>query len=202
MDGTLQQTVDSLLAYGEFWATPILALAACVEYLFPPFPGDTVTLAGAVLARLGGWSYPLVYLALLAGNVAGAAGDYAFGRKALNRERLLRSQRVARKEDSLDRIIAGYRRFGPALLIVNRFLPGIRALFFVAAGIAELPFRTVMFYAAVSAAAWNALLLLAGYFIGDRLPLLEELFRTYFHIVWVVVVVGAIAILIQWRQKR
>ncbi len=197
---SLQQTVRTLVEHGQWWAVPILAGAAAIEYIFPPFPGDTVTLAGAVLARLGDWSILLVFGALMAGNLVGAMADYLVGRHILSPERLTRRRRIANHETALHNVLAGFRKYGPALLVVNRFLPGIRALFFVAAGMARLPVTAVLFYATLSAALWTALLLGAGFVVGDNLPLLEELFTRYFQVVWIVVFIAVAVIL--WRRRR
>lgn len=201
MDSSLQTTVAILLEHGQWWAAPILAAAAAIEYIFPPFPGDTVTLAGAVLARLGGWSVPLVFSALLTGNLLGAMTDYLVGRQLLNPERLLKRRRIANHEGALKRVLDGFARHGPALLVVNRFLPGIRALFFVAAGMARVRPAAVLFYAALSAALWTALLLAAGFLVGDNLPLLEELFRRYFQVAWIFIALVAVALLWRWFRR-
>jgi membrane protein DedA with SNARE-associated domain len=200
MAGSLEQAVAALVAHGQWWAMPVLAGAAAVEYLFPPFPGDTVTLAGAVLARLGDWSIPLVFTTLLAGNLAGAMADYLVGR-LLGPKRLLKMKRFAGQAAALNKVLTGFRRYGPALLVVNRFLPGIRALFFVAAGMAGLKPLPVFLYAGLSAALWTALLLGAGFLVGDNLPLLETLFARYFQVVWVVIIVGAAILLWRWSRR-
>lgn len=201
MDTSLQQTVNTLLEHGQWWAAPILAGAAAIEYLFPPFPGDTVTLAGAVLARLGNWSIPLIFSVLMAGNLMGAMADYLVGRRLLNPERLARQRGIANHTEMLARVLTGFERFGPALLIVNRFLPGIRALFFVAAGMARLRPGAVLFYASISAALWTALLIGAGFLVGDNLPLLEQLFARYFQVAWGLVGI-AVGLLIWQRLRR
>lgn len=200
MDSSLQQTVATLLEHGQWWALPLLAGAAAIEYIFPPFPGDTVTLAGAVLARLGDWNIALIFAALMTGNLVGAMADYLVGRKLLNPERLAARRGIANHTDALERVLTGIRRYGPALLVINRFVPGIRALFFVAAGMARLRPAAVFFYAALSAALWTALLIAAGILVGDNLPLLEHLFSRYFQIAWVLVV--AIVGVLIWRRLR
>ena len=57
----------------------VLGLAAMLEYLVPPFPGDTITLLGGVYAVRGEHPWPLVFLIITAGSVAGAAINYWFG---------------------------------------------------------------------------------------------------------------------------
>jgi membrane-associated protein len=79
--------------------------------------------------------------------------------------------------DRLARFEAAYRRWGGWLLLANRFLPGVRAFLFVAAGAVRLPLPRVLALGAVSAAAWNALLLGAGGLLArnaDELALLAD----------------------------
>ena len=40
-------------------------------------------------------------------------------------------------------------------LAANRFLPALRAFFFVGAGLANMPLRAVIFWGGLSAAVWN-----------------------------------------------
>ena len=200
MDSSLQQTIATLVEQGQWWAAPVLVGAAAIEYIFPPFPGDTVTLAGAVLARVGGWSVALVFGALMVGNLVGAMADYYVGRRLLNPERLAKRRGIANHEGTIKKLLDGFSRYGPGLLLINRFLPGIRALFFVAAGMARLHPLWVMLYAALSAALWTALLLTAGFLVGDNLPLLEELFTRYFQVAWVLV--GLALLVLIWRRLR
>jgi len=53
------------------------------------------------------------------------------------------------------RLIDKFRRHGPAYLLISRFLPGIRALVFVAAGASGMSLRAVIFYGTASALLWN-----------------------------------------------
>jgi len=199
----LAQTVADLAQAGQGPALPILFGSAMLEYIFPPFPGDTVTLAGAVLARAGQWSYWWVFVFLTAGSVAGSMAAWWVGARGLPQARLERwFGGNSGALDGIERVMAGFRRWGPAFLMVNRFMPGVRAFFFVAAGIAKLPAHWVALYSAVSAAAWNALLMLAGYFIGDNLDQLQSLLSTYIAAVWVILGVVALWALAAWWRRR
>ena len=58
------------------------------------------------------------------------------------------------------------QRHGAVLLVINRFVPGVRALFFVAAGLAGLPLRAVVGWSVVSSLLWNAALVAVGTWVG------------------------------------
>src|SRR4051812_33831071 len=63
----------------------VLFLAALVEYIFPPFPGDTITLLGGIYAVRGEKSWPLVFAVVTLGSVLGCAIDYGAGARLARR---------------------------------------------------------------------------------------------------------------------
>lgn len=173
----------------------LLGLAAAIEYIVPPFPGDVIALFGAFCVGRYGWSAPLFVSAVSAGSGVGLTIDYFFGlwvasRDLVWRERHPRWRRFGR---SIDRFDAAYRKWGPWLIAFNRFLPGLRAVFFVAAGMARMNYGKVLALGLLSAVAWNSLLLAAGVSIGEHWEYLRGALVTYSTIAWAV---GAVAILI------
>lgn len=205
LDRALQQLVQE----AGPWTLPTLFGAALLEYVFPPFPGDLITLLGAFSAVHGVLPLPLVFLASTAGSVAGAALDYELGRR-LGRaaERRLPEEasgsgwRRFFSRERLHVIEEAYRRRGPMLIVFNRFLPGIRGLFFVAAGAAGMPLRQVLGLGALSAALWNGALLAAGFAVGENLPALLRLLRDYATVAWGGLLLGVIALLARALSRR
>jgi membrane protein DedA with SNARE-associated domain len=153
----------------------ILALSALVEYVFPPFPGDTITLFGAFLITAKGWSFAAVFGAVLLGSSAGAMADFWLGR-------VLQRRNVG--GERLARLVARFQRHGEVVLVINRFLPGVRALFFVAAGMAGMRWSRVLLWATVSATLWNLLLIAVGSVVGANFEALQRFFMTYARLVW------------------
>jgi membrane-associated protein len=64
-------------------------------------------------------------------------------------------------------------------LAVNRFLPALRAFFFVGAGLSRMRALPVVVYGGISAALWNALLMSVGYAIGNNWEGLREVAERY-----------------------
>ena len=80
MESEIWTYLESIAQHPSFTLYCLLALAACLEYVFPPFPGDTVTLfAGFLVGVNEEWSFALVFLALNVGSVLGTLIDYAAG---------------------------------------------------------------------------------------------------------------------------
>ena len=170
----------------------LLAGAALLEFLFPPIPGDTITLLGAALISGFGWSWAGVVAAILCGALAGAASNFYIGRR-------LRARGQSRP--SVERIMARFERHGPAYLLINRFIPGVRAVAFVAAGMSQMRARDVFLYGGTSVVLWNGLLITIGAAIGANFEALKSWLHQY--TTWAWVALGSVAVLlIAWRLVR
>ncbi|AGC48336.1 DedA family protein [Myxococcus stipitatus DSM 14675] len=181
----------------------VLGVAAALEYVVPPFPGDTITLLGGVYAVRGTQPWALVFLVVVAGSVLGAFINYQVGhwlaqRFDANPERSYFGITHARLQEVQSRM----RRSGPWLLVVNRFLPGIRGLIFVAAGAARMPRLNALGLGAVSAMAHTGLVLALGAAVGGNLEKLTALISRYQYAVVGLVVVGVVAVLVRMFARR
>lgn len=189
------------------WSVAALGGAAFLEYLFPPFPGDTVLLLGASLAAIGLIPWWTVLPAVVVGSMGGCAVDYFLGRW-LGRKAEERADRPAHlrffTKERIHRFEAAYRRHGRLYILVNRFIPGVRAFFFVLAGASGMPFGEVMVFGTLSAAAWCGLILAGGYALGRNAEELQGLYREYTIAVWVALGIVAAGGLLRfaWRARR
>jgi membrane protein DedA with SNARE-associated domain len=195
--------IDQLIMTLGIFGLLVLGLAAMLEYLVPPFPGDTITLMGGVYAVRGDHPWPLVFLVVTAGSVAGAALNYWFGMWLARRfDANPQARFLGFTHAKLEVIQARMRRTGPWLLLINRFLPGIRGVIFIAAGAARIPRRNALVLGAVSAMAHNGLVLAVGRAVGGNLERLEELVMRYQLAVVVLVCVAVLAVVVRALARR
>jgi membrane protein DedA with SNARE-associated domain len=146
-----------------------LGLGAALENVVPPLPADTVVLLGAFLAARGIASPWAVFLVTWGGNVASALLVYwvarrrglAFFRRGWGRWLLSRRQ------------IAWLRRFhsrwGAPAIFLSRFLPGVRAVVPVFAGVARQSPLSVFIPLSVASGIWYGALVMAGTLAGRNL---------------------------------
>ena len=181
-----------------------LAGAAAIEYLFPPFPGDFLTIVAAVLVPAASWSAFGVLSALIVGSMRGAALTFELGLRWARRRQAQPPPAPGAAPHPIDRLVAGFRRHGAAYLVLNRFVPGIRSLFFVAAGLAGMRRGPVLLFAGISALLWNLGLFALGAALGSNLDRLEHWMATYTaaSIAVLVAVIGLAVGITWWRSRR
>lgn len=182
----------------------LLLIAACsaIEYIFPPFPGDAVSLFAAFLVAARGWSMPLVLAAMTGGSLVGASCHWALGFWLSGRNWKPRTQRGHQLHRGIQRVALGFGRHGAAYLAVNRFVPAMRAFFFLAAGYIRMPFAKVALWGGASALLWNTGILTLGWIAGRNRARLEELVRTYATIAYGIVGTVALVLAVRWWWRR
>ena len=190
------EAIQHAMAAHAWEALVIVLLLAWLEYVFPPVPGDSTMLFGFFLAGSGALSFPAVFLAALSGSVLGALTAYRLGTR-LGRTYFFLKSAWAREE--LDKVERWFGRFGPRLLAVNRFIPGVRGFFLYAAGIGRMEARGVVIYSSLSNVLWVAVLAWGGTGLGSTWEEVRVVFRRY---VWGIAVFLAVYLGLSIARSR
>lgn len=181
-----------------------LGVAAAFEYIVPPVPGDAVSVAGGVLVAQGVVSVPAALVATTVGSIVGSVTMYLIGLAAGRHPRLRGLLARFFTEARVERVAASYRKWGRLIIVANRFLPGIRTTFILAAGLFRVPLIDVVVFGGLSALLWNSMLIGLGYLLGANLDRLEALLAQYALACWVALglMVLALAVRLLWRRLR
>lgn len=158
--GSIAEFGEDAAALG-YWA---VLLVVAGDGVFPVLPGETAIVAAAVLAANGSLSLTLVILAGAAGAVIGDSCAFAIGRAGGGPIK----RKVARFAGA-DRLEAAERmvhRQGAALVVVGRFLPGIRIAINMSCGAGQMPYRRFLLFDTIGAIFWSAQAAFLGFFAG------------------------------------
>ena len=183
-------------------ALTLIFVSAVVEYLFPPYPGDTLVLFGFLLAGHGTLPLAPTAVVAVAGSILGALLAWYLGVRLGEGYFLLRrSERARRRVDGLRML---FRRHGPRLLLVNRFLPGLRGVFLYLAGMNRIPLRTVLIFSTISNLLWITLIAVVGLRIGRNLEHARGIVRAYswFILIFLLAVFLLQAVWRRWVEPR
>jgi membrane protein DedA with SNARE-associated domain len=181
-----------------------VGLLIFLESIGAPLPGETVLIAAAVYAGTGRLNpFALAVVAVLAavvgdntgyavGRIGGARAVARFGRLLLlTPERFEKGRQI-------------FRRHGPRIVFVARFVAVLRQVNGLLAGTAHLPWRVFAVVDALGSLLWVACWTTVGYFAGNHID-------TVWHAVtragWVaalvaVAVAGAIGVVVARRRRR
>jgi len=179
-----------------------LGLGAAIENIVPPIPADTFVLVGGFIAARGAADALGVFVATWLSNVAGALLVYAAGRRY--GAEFFRSGPGRRffSADQLETVDRFYRRWGVTALFVTRFLPGLRAVVPVFAGVSQEPLRRVLPPILVASAIWYGGLVWAGASAGGNLSEIEAWMARANRGFGGVALVAIGALVLWWRMSR
>jgi membrane protein DedA with SNARE-associated domain len=175
------------IALGPFWFYLFLFLSGVLENLFPPYPGDTVTFIGGYLAGTGLLTFSLVFLSASLGCLAGAMILYVLGRNK-GRRIFLKNRGQVFNKTQLERVEKWFRRYGEKVLILSRFLPGVRSAVALTAGVGNVKLQKMTGYTLISILLWNSIVLLSAFKVQENWREILGMIQVYNKVVLTVVI--------------
>lgn len=154
---SFEQIVEFIRYQNEFIIYGILLVSAFIENLFPPFPGDTMTLAGAFLAGEGNIGYMGVLISATSGGLLGMLALFYLGRSK-GREFFEHRDGNYFGRQALVKVESLFQKYGDSILLISRFLAGVRSAIAIAAGLGNVrPYRMAGL-SLISFLLWNGML--------------------------------------------
>jgi membrane-associated protein len=166
-------------------------------------PGDTLLFAAGLLLAVGRLHTPLwaflitVPLAAVAGNLVGYWIGYRAGPKVFDRP-----NSAVFKPEYVERSNAFFERFGSWTIILARFVPIVRTVATVMAGVAKMSFRRYALYSLIGGVVWTVGVILAGYWLGHITFVRQQVEPLIDPILIAVVLLSLIPVTIHWLRGR
>jgi membrane protein DedA with SNARE-associated domain len=163
-----------------------------------PTPGQTLLIAGALEAAKGRinitWLLFLVTAAATVGNSIGYAIGRWGGRVVLNKLKVntARQQRL----DDL------FKRRGGGVILLARFLDGLRQLNGIIAGVMHMPWWTFTVYNAAGALLWTCAWGLGTYYLDRDIHVIAALLHRHGWLLYVLSATAVIALLVFLLRSR
>ena len=183
------------------WALPIIAAIAFAEtgLLIGFFlPGDTLLFFTGVLTLTGRIPQPL-WLIIVVVAIAASLGDqlgYLIGRRG-GPAVFERRESGLFSRASVERTERFFQRFGPAAVMLARFVAVVRTFAPVAAGVGRMRWSTFTLFNVVGAAVWAAAVILLGYVLG-HIPFVVGFVSSYLDLILIgIVVVSVVPVLVR-----
>jgi membrane protein DedA with SNARE-associated domain len=140
-----------------------------VEDFGVPAPGESILIAASVYAGAGRFNIVAVGVIAVLAAVAGDNIGYAIGRYGGHALVLRFGKYVLITRERLDKAERFFRRYGGQIVVVARFIEGLRQLNGIMAGIAEMPWPRFLVFNTIGATLWVGVWSTVGYLAGNNI---------------------------------
>ena len=153
-----------------------------IENIFPPYPGDTVTVLGGYLVgtqKFGIWE---LISAVFIGSMSSAMIMYFFGKNVISfftRTLQIKFFQSFIDSGSMEKTEKWFKKYGIYAVIFSRFSAAIRFFIAIIAGATKMNIFTFLLAFALATALFNSLLIYGGYLLGENWELLIEYIKLY-----------------------
>ena len=178
-----------------------------VENIFPPIPSEVILLFGGFMTTVSKMNIIGVIIASTLGSVVGGLILYYIG-KILNKERLKKIVRgkigkiLRLKEKDIDKADVWFDTKGNKTVFFCRFIPILRSLISIPAGMSEMKMSKFLLYTTIGSAIWNTVLTIAGSIVGENWESIVDIMDKYSHITLLILIIIFIIITVIYFKKR
>jgi membrane protein DedA with SNARE-associated domain len=202
MEGIMDLWIKEFIEQYGYWGVFLLI---ALENIFPPIPSEVILTFGGYMTAQTNLSVQGVIAASTLGSVVGAVILYRLG-AMLNVTKLEgiieRYGRFIRltKED-LYRADTWFEKYGIWTVFFCRFIPLIRSLISIPAGMAKMNFWLFISFTTLGTIIWNTVLINLGAGLGENWEAIAERMDQYSNYIYVILFL-LLLFVIGWKKKR
>lgn len=183
-----------------------ILLLIMIENLFPPIPSEVILTFGGYMTTHTNLTVIGVILTSTIGSVAGAIILYGIGflidisRIEKIVEKYGRILRLTKKD--VHKANDWFAKYGAWTVFFCRFIPLIRSLISLPAGMAKMNFGVFLLLSTLGTFIWNAVLVSIGAAVGDSWDSIVGYMDVYSNIVYIGIAVLVVVLIILFIRKK
>lgn len=191
----MQEIILSVM--GKYGYVGVFSLIM-IENVFPPIPSEVILLFGGFMTTYTKLSIFGMIVASTLGSLFGAIILYYIG-KIFNKDRLKKiiSGRLGKvlrlKVSDIDNADNWFDNKGNKTVFFCRFIPLVRSLISIPAGMSEMPMFKFLLYTLFGSLIWNTVLIIVGSVVGENWTKIVGILDTYSHIVVIILFIIFVA---------
>ncbi len=200
----MQELILSIM--NQFGYLGVFFLIA-IENVFPPIPSEVILLFGGFMTTTTKLNIICMIISSTLGSLLGAIVLYCIG-MIFNKERLKKIVRgkigsiLKLKESDIDKSDEWFDKKGNKTVFFCRFIPLVRSLISIPAGMSEMPIIKFIIYTIFGSLIWNTVLIIVGAVVGNNWGSILNILNTYSYIVLIILVIIFTLLLIKFYKKR
>ena len=187
----MQEIIISIM--NQFGYLGILLLIM-IENVFPPIPSEIILCFGGFMTTTTNLTIVGVIVASTIGSVLGATILYFIG-KILNKDRLIKivSGKIGKilrlKRKDIEMADHWFDTKGAKTVFFCRFIPIVRSLISIPAGMSEMPFPKFIILTTIGTTIWNTVLTILGSIMGENWTKVVQIMEEYSSITLFILVI-------------
>lgn len=198
----------------ETWITEIIEqfgyigvfLMIAFENIFPPIPSEVILTFSGMMTAFSNLTIMGVVLSATAGSVLGAVVLYMIGsildvpRLEKIVDRYGKILRVTRED--IHKADKWFDSYGVWTVFICRFIPLIRSLISIPAGMANMKLPAFLFFTTIGTFIWNIVLVSLGAKFGQSWETIVYYMDIYSNITYTVIAIALVTFVIYFIKKR
>lgn len=189
---------DLIQHYGYFGI--IIALIGGIIGL--PIPDEVLLTYVGYNVHQGRMSYVPSLLSAITGACGGISLSYILGIK-LGLPFLKKfGPKIHITEQKLERTRKLFAKFGPFLLLIGFFIPGVRHVTAYLSGINNYSYKKFALFAYLGAALWCFSFITLGTILGDHWINIRLFFSRYSKYIILIFLIGCITLYVNWKKRK
>jgi membrane protein DedA with SNARE-associated domain len=183
------------------WGYLGVAVILLLENIGLPVPGETMLIAASLSAATGQLNIVLVGVIAVLASTAGSAIGYAIGEFGGRPLAERYGKYVFLTPERLDKTHEFFNRRGALVVLLGRFVEGVRQAVGVIAGISEMTFPRFLIFTLIGSALWVTTWATVGELAGDHITTISH-YATYVALgIAVVVVLLVVRAIVKSRNR-
>ena len=190
--------INGMSAGGYLSVFVLMAL----ESMIAPVPSEVVMPFAGYLVLQGRLTALGTLLASSLGSIFGSIMSYYIGMYGGRAIALKYGKYLLLDEGHLVWTEKWFRKQGDKTIFISRFIPIVRHIISIPAGIAKMPVNKFLIYTFIGASAWNSILLYAGFKLGTHWEIIHHYSRELDIIFVAGIIIFAIYFLLKHTSKN
>jgi len=181
---------------------PGLFLLIVLESTMVPIPSLLVMPFAGFLASKGFFSLPGILVLNSSAAFTGSMLSYWLGRAGGKPLLLKYGKYVFVRPKDIEKTEEYFAKHGGKTIFIGRFLPVVRHLISIPAGIARMPIPTFAGLTVAGASIWGGGLMVLGYWLGENWEPVAQKAKKFDLVIAGLIVIGIVAIAVRFYMQR
>ena len=181
---------------------PAVFLFIMLESTLVPIPSEIVMPLAGFMASKGEFSLPVILVINSVGALVGSGICYAIGVVGGKPFLVNYGKYFLVREHDIARTEAFFAKHGEKTILIGRFLPVIRHVISVPAGIARMPLPGFFLQTFLGSTIWGGVLILLGYYVGANWEVFSSTLKRVDHVIAAILVLALVALGIRFVVRR